>query len=98
MQRRMKHPDLTQLTEAELEHLLVERWLYRGLMLGIMLVIAILTTYIASRGLTALVDLVSVGVLVTLALVAAATAFLIRRQDLKIHQELRRRRATRGQE
>ncbi|MBI2174124.1 MAG: hypothetical protein HYU33_02870, partial [Candidatus Omnitrophica bacterium] len=54
-------------------------------------------TYIASRGLASTLDVVTVGVLVALALVAAAVSFVIRRQDVKIHQELRRRRGASGQ-
>ncbi|MBI2371407.1 MAG: hypothetical protein HYV08_14450 [Deltaproteobacteria bacterium] len=93
----MKPQNWSQLTQEELERLLIERWLYRGLMLGIILVAAILATYIASRGLVSTLDIITIGVLIALALVAAAVSFVIRRHDVKIHQELRRRRGASGQ-
>ncbi len=76
---------------AALERLLVERWLYRGGMLGIMLLSAIVTTYLGLRGVTTLADMLTVGALLALALAAAVVAFVMRLVDLRIHRELRRR-------
>jgi len=75
------------LDDEALERLLIERWLYRGAMLA-----AITVTWFGVRGLTGLVDQVTIGVLLALALAAGGVALLMRQQDLKIHRELRRRR------
>jgi hypothetical protein len=80
------------LDDDALGRLLVERWLYRGMMLGIIFLAAIIVTWRASRGIETTVDWVTVGVLLALALGAAAVAFVMRQQDLRIHRELRRRR------
>ena len=40
----------------------------------------------------------TVGVLVALALAAGILGFAMRQQDLRIHREIRRRRASRGRE
>jgi len=92
----MRDEEWQGLDEEALERLLVERWLYRGLMLGVMFVAAILTTYIGTRGLEGLLDQVTVGALLALALAAAGVAFAMRQQDLRIHRELRRRRPGSG--
>lgn len=81
------------LSDEALERVLIERWLYRGLMLGVILLAAVITTYLGVRGLGGLRDQVSVAVLLALALAAAVAAFAMRVQDLKIHRELRRRRS-----
>jgi hypothetical protein len=80
------------LDDEALERLLIERWLYRGLMLGIMFLAAIIASYLGIRGIGGLVDQVTLGVLLALALAAAAVAWTMRQHDLKIHRELRRRR------
>ncbi len=90
----MRDDDWHALDDAQLERLLIERWLYRGLMLGVILVAAIAATWIGSRGLESTTDRVTVGVLVALSASAATVAFVMRVQDLKIHRELRRRRAS----
>ena len=82
-----------ELDDEALERLLVERWLYRGLMLGVMLLAAVITTYLGVRGFGGLRDQVSVGVLVAVTLAAAVVAFTMRLQDLKMHRELRQRRS-----
>lgn len=83
------------LDDDALERLLVERWLYRGMTLGVILLAAIAATYFGVRGVSTLVDHVTVGVLVALALAAGAVGFAMRQEDLRIHRELRRRRAPR---
>jgi hypothetical protein len=81
------------LDDAALGRLLVERWLYRGLMLAIIFLAAIILTWQASRGFGGLADQVTAGVLVALAVAAAVVAFVMRQHDLEIHRELRRRRS-----
>jgi hypothetical protein len=88
----MRHPDWQHSTDEELERLLIERWLSRGLMVGILAVIAILSTYVASRGLTSAVDLLTFAALLALGVAAAGAAFAMRQHDLEICRELRRRR------
>jgi hypothetical protein len=80
------------LDDEALERLLIERWLYRGLMLGVMFLAAIIASYLGIRGIGGLVDQVTLGVLLALALAASAVAWTMRQHDLKIHRELRRRR------
>jgi len=85
------------LDDEALERLLVERWLYRGLMLGVILLSAILVSYLGARGLNGAADHAILIVAVGVTLAAAAVAFVLRQRDLKIHRELReRRRAGRG--
>ncbi len=91
----MRNHDWRQLDDEALERLLVERWLYRGLMLGVILLAAIVVTYLGIRGLRGVVDHVTLGVVVAVALAAAAVAFVMRLHDLRIHQELRERRRSR---
>ncbi len=91
----MRDPEWLALADEDLERLLVERWLYRGLMLGVMLAAAAITTYLGVRGVTTLLDRVTVGILLTLALVAGIVAFVMRLGDLRMHGELRRRRSGR---
>jgi hypothetical protein len=88
----MPDEDWRGLSEEALERLLVERWLYRGLMLGVILLAAVITTYLGVRGFGGLRDQVTVAVLLAVALAAAVVAFAMRQQDLRIHRELRRRR------
>ena len=90
----MRDDDWQSLDDASLERLLIERWLYRGLMLGVILIAAITATWIGSRGLQGIADQITVAVLVALSAAAATVAFVMRVQDLKIHRELRRRRAS----
>lgn len=89
----MRDTDWQGLDDQALEHLLVERWLYRGLMLGVIMFAAIVATYLATRGIETVLDQVMLGVLLALAGAAAAVAFVMRQQDLRIHRELRRRRS-----
>lgn len=92
----MRDEEWQGLGEEALERLLVERWLYRGLMLGVIFLAAIITTYLGTRGLEGLRDQVTVGALLAVAMAAAAVAFTMRQQDLRIHRELRRRRPGSG--
>ncbi len=88
----MKDREWLDKDDEALEHLLVERWLYRGALLAIMLIAAITSIYFGVRGVTTLADMASVGALLALALAAGAVAFVMRLADLRIHRELRRRR------
>ncbi len=81
------------LGDEDLERLLVERWLYRGLMLAVMLAAAIVTTYLGVRGVSTLADRVTVGALLVLGIAAGAAAFVMRLADLRMHRELRRRKS-----
>ena len=78
--------------DEALEHLLVERWLYRGAMLAVMFISAIITTYLAVQEVTTLVDRLTAGALVAVGLAAAVVAFVMRLADIRIQKELRRRR------
>lgn len=94
----MGDEDWRGLDDAGLERLLIERWLYRGLMLGVIFLSAIAATWIGAGGLEGVGDRVSLGVLLALALAAAVVAFVMRQRDLEIHRELRRRRRAGGGE
>lgn len=88
----MGNEDWLKLDDDGLGRLLLERWLYRGAMLGVMLVAAIATTYLGVQGVTSLVDRLTVGALVSLGVAAGVVSFIMRQRDLRIHRELRRRR------
>ena len=88
----MRDDEWQALGDEALERLLIERWLYRGLMLGVIFLAAIIATYLGIRGIGGLVDQVTLGVLLALVLAAAAVVWTMRQHDLKIHRELRRRR------
>lgn len=92
----MQNAEWQGLDEEALERLLVERWLYRGMVLGVVLVAASVTTYLGVRGITDLVDRLTVAALVALGLAAAGVAFAMRQHDLLIYRELRRRRSSPG--
>jgi hypothetical protein len=83
------------LDDEALEELLVERWLHRGLLLGIILLAAAVTTLLGARGLGGWREEVLVGILVALGLILGAIVFAMRQRDLAIHRELRRRRRAR---
>ena len=88
----MRDEDWLKLNDDGLERLLLERWLYRGALLGVMLVAAIAVTYLGIQGVTSLVDRLTVGALVALGIAAGVITFIMRQHDIKIHRELRRRR------
>ena len=92
----MDDADWRGLDDDALERLLVERWLYRGILLGVMLLASIITSYLGIRGIVGPAEQLTVGALLALALAAAVVAFTMRTQDLKIHRELRRRRLPGG--
>ncbi len=75
-----------------LERLLVERWLYRGALLAVMSLSAIVCTYLGIQGVITLADSLAVAAVVALGVAAAVVAFVMRLADLRIHRELRRRR------
>src|SRR5436309_15377465 len=83
----MRDEGWRQLDDEALEHLLVERWLYRGLMLGVILLAAIIVSYLGARGLHSATDQAILIVAVGVALAAAVVAFVLRQHDLKIHSE-----------
>ena len=80
------------LTDDALEKLLVERWLFRGALLAVMMTAAVLTTYVGMQGALTFLDRVTVGALVCLMVSAGAGVFVMRNKDIRIHRELRRRR------
>jgi hypothetical protein len=92
----MRNEDWQRLDDDRLERILIERWLYRGLMLGVIFLSALAVTWLASQGLAEKREQVTVGVLVALALAAAAVILVMRQQDLRIHRELRQRRRRGG--
>jgi len=92
----MRDTDWQDLDDEALERLLVDRWLYRGILLGVLLLAAVVTSFLGIRGLVDRADQITVGALLALALAAGAVAFTMRQGDLKIHRELRRRRSRRG--
>ena len=91
----MKDGEWLEKDDEALERLLVERWLYRGAMLAVMLLSAIVCTYLGIQGVTTLADMITVGALLALAVAATVVAFVMRLADLRIHRELRRRRSPR---
>lgn len=88
----MRDAEWRGLDDDALGTLLVERWLYRGLILGVILLAAITATYLGTLGVTTFVEWLTVGALLALGLAAAVVAFGMRQQDLRIQEELRRRR------
>lgn len=86
------NPEWLDKDDENLEHLLVERWLYRGAMLAIMFISAVIITYVGVRGVATFADMLTVGVLLALAVAAAVVAFVMRLGDIRILKELRRRR------
>lgn len=88
----MRDEEWQGLDEEALGRLLVERWLYRGLILGVILIAAITATYLGTRGVATVMEWLTVSALLALALAAGAFAFGMRQQDLRIQEELRRRR------
>jgi hypothetical protein len=82
--------------DAELEELLVERWLYRGALLAVMFLSAVAVTLLGIRGVSTTADRLTIGALLCVALAAAAAAFVMRVVDRRIHLELRRRNRERG--
>jgi hypothetical protein len=93
--RNARGEEWRRLDDEALEELLVERWLHRGLLLGIILLAAAVTTLLGARGLAGWREEVLVGILVALGLVLGAIVFAMRQRDLAIHRELRRRRRAR---
>ena len=92
----MRDSDWQALDDEALQRLLIERWLYRGMMLAVVFAAAVITTWIGStRGLAGRADQLTVGILLVLALAATIVAFTMRQHDLRIHRELKRRRAGR---
>jgi len=81
------------LNDDALEKLLIERWVFRGALLVLMLAAAILTTYLGMEGIPTLAERVSVALLVCVTAGAGAAVFAMRNTDIRIHRELRRRRS-----
>lgn len=82
-----------ELDDEALERLLIERWLMRGATLAVILLAAITATWLGIRGVETVLDYVTVGVFLALALAAGVVGFTMRQEDLRIHRELRRRRS-----
>ncbi len=80
-----------ELDEEGIERLLVERWLLRGMVLGVVLVAAVAVTYLGIRGVTGGAERLIVAALLALGLAAACVAFAMRQHDLRLYRELRRR-------
>lgn len=85
-----------ELSEDELEKLLVERWLYRGGVLVAGLVLAVLFTMVSTNGLGTLIEQVLAGVLAVLTVAAAGVFVYLRVHDRRIFVVLQQRRR-RGQ-
>jgi hypothetical protein len=83
----------SKLDDDALEKLLLERWLFRGVLIVVMLAGAVMTTYLGGAGLPTLVDRLAVSALVCITLSAGGIALAMRGTDLRIHRELRRRRS-----
>ena len=88
----MRDAEWRGLDDDALGRLLVERWLYRGLILGVVLLAAVTATYLGTRGVATFVEWLTVAALLALGLAAGAVAFGMRLQDIRIQAELRRRR------
>ena len=88
----MRDEEWRGLGDEALERLLIERWLHRGVPLCVVTLAGIVATILGARGVVDLAEQVIIGALVALALAVGALLFTVRQQDLKIHQELRRRR------
>jgi hypothetical protein len=80
------------LKDEALESLLIERWLFRGVLLVLMLAAAIFTTYLGMEEHYTLLDKLTIGFLVFITLGTGVVAFVMRNTDIRIHKELRRRR------
>jgi hypothetical protein len=87
----MRDDDWRGLDDRGLERLLIERWLYRGMLLGVIFLAALAATWLAAHGLAETRERVTIGVLLALTIAAAAVTFVMRGQDLRIHRELRQR-------
>jgi hypothetical protein len=93
--REAREEEWRRLGDQALEELLIERWLHRGVLLGVIFLAATVTTLLGARGLAGWREEVLVGILAALGLVLGAIAFAMRQRDLAIHRELRRRRRAR---
>jgi hypothetical protein len=90
----VKNSQWAELKDDALETLLVERWLFRGVLLVLMMVAAIFTTYLGLEGPRTFLEQLAVGILVCIAFSAGVAIFVMRNTDIRIHRELRRRRRT----
>lgn len=88
----MKDTVWSALDNESLERLLVERWLFRGILLVAMLAAAIATTYLGTQGVSTLTDRLTVSALLAMTFFAGAVVFAMRLTDIRMHRELRRRR------
>ena len=88
----MKDTEWSALDDESLERLLLERWLFRGILLVVMLAAAIATTYLGTQGVSSLTDRLTVGALLAMTFFAGAVVFAMRLTDIRMHRELRRRR------
>jgi hypothetical protein len=93
--RRATPEEWEHLDEDGLERLVMERWLFRGGMIFAMFVLALLITFVVSRGLATFADQVLVGVMAVLVVASGITLATMRAEETRIHRELHRRRAKR---
>jgi O-antigen ligase len=92
----MRDDGWRRLDDDALEQVLIERWVYRGILLGVVFLAAAIVTYLGSQGATRPVDWITIGVMLAVAISATAVAFVMRQTDRRMHQELRRRRRAPG--
>ena len=92
----MKDADWLHKDDDALERLLVERWLFRGGLLVLMLLSAIVLSLVGMNGITGWRDTVAVGAALVLGAAAGVLSFVMRFRDGRIHAEMRRRRRSRG--
>lgn len=88
----MAQHDWDNLSEDDLEKLLVERWLYRGGLLAAALALAVLFTMISVNGLATLVEQILAGVLAVMTAAAAGVFVYLRLHDRRIFLILQERR------
>lgn len=91
----MRDETWRQLDDEALERMLIERWLMRGVTLLVILLAAIAATWLGIRRVDTVLDHVTIGAFLAVALAAGALGLSMRHEDLKIHRELRRRRQSR---
>lgn len=81
-----------QRSDQEIEQLLIDRWLYRGGILVLLAIFAILLTVLSGNGLTSLSDRIVAGALVVCGIVATGVFVVMRHQDRALYRTLRDRR------
>ncbi|MBI2941251.1 MAG: hypothetical protein HYY04_12520 [Chloroflexi bacterium] len=80
------------LADEQLQRLLIDRWLYRGALLALLVVLAILVTTLSAGGLDSVPRQIVVGVLIVAGGAATIVFVAMRHQDRKLYRLLRDRR------